>query len=167
MSFFHFQWRLSYFPLDENFKKRSHFDTQWKNHIRREGKASTTTTSIILFVCFALHEHLTRARVFHGLEIVYCFSASSLLSFVVCFPIHVEHFPNIVPSPLAQRVRAAQQDAFVSLYVAVSRWVVGVLRNCFLSIAIVLQLQLGCRRKETKRTKWMMLRRIIMDNFKR
>lgn len=75
-------------------KKRSHFDTQWKNHIRREGKASTTTTSSILFFCFALHEHLTRARVFHGLEIVYCFSASSLLSFVVCFPIHVEHFPK-------------------------------------------------------------------------
>lgn len=146
-------------------KKRSHFDTQWKNHIRREGKASTTTTSSVLFFCFALHEHLTWARVFHGLE--YCFSASSLLSFVVCFPIHVEHFPNIMPSPLAQRVRAVRQDAFVLLYVAVSRRVVGVLRNCFLSIAIVLQLQFSCQRKETKRTKWMMLSRIIMDNFKR
>lgn len=52
-------------------KKRSHFDTQWKNHIRREGKASTTTTSSVLFFCFALHEHLTRARVFHGLEILF------------------------------------------------------------------------------------------------
>lgn len=61
MSFFHFQWRLFYLSVGWKFQKneRSHFDTQWKNHIRREGKASTTTTSTILFFCFALHEHLT------------------------------------------------------------------------------------------------------------
>lgn len=66
-------------------------------------------------------QHLTRARVFHGLEIVYCFSASFLLlllltlSFVVCFSSH-QTFSYSRPLHLhnmLERHRAMPLDCFL------------------------------------------------------
>jgi hypothetical protein len=116
-------------PLEENFKR-----------ISLVGSETTTTTRLFFFRSL---QHLTRARVFHGLE--YCFFASFplllllTLSLLYVFP-HIKHFPTRALS-IGPCARAAQRYAFGLFRRAVSHSVVGVLRNCFSSIAIVLQLQ--------------------------
>lgn len=168
MSFFHFQWRFFYFSVGWKFQKNEATlilsgkiilegkeKRQQQQHHQFSSSVSLSTNTWLELECFMVSR----------LCIVSLLLLCSLLLYV--FPSTLNIFQNIMPSPLAQRVRTARHDTIVLLCIAVSHWVVGVLRNCFLSIAIVLQLQFSCRRKETKRTKWMMLSQIIMDNFKR
>lgn len=109
------------------------FHRQRENFKRISSAGSETTTKRLFFRSL---QHLTRARVFHGLE--YCFFASFplllllMLSLLYVFP-HIKHFPT----------RALSIVAMCQSSTALCLWIVfvGVPRNCFLSIAIVLQLQ--------------------------
>ena len=72
MSFFHFHFEdFSCFPLEENFKNEATLTLNGK--VALESINNNIIIGFLLF-CFTLYKHLTSsARVFHGLEIVYCF----------------------------------------------------------------------------------------------
>lgn len=77
----------SFSAVAGNFQKRSHFNTQWKIRARTSGNNK------ILF-SFRSPCHLTRARVFHGPEIVYCFLLLLLALLTLFCCMFSKHFPT-------------------------------------------------------------------------